>query len=195
MQDTETVLKLRDAASQMKLAIAHINDEETFRSCINAFLSAARSVTMVLERECKPLEMTDWYKRKTEILGKTPLFRFFNDQRVYSIHRGVVQPVRKEHEVISASFWYEQNETGKQTLAASSEIRANHLSINTRDIAAFSTDGMIWAWFFSEPQIHMPGDSGNVLRLCEDYYVCLKWFVEEWFRERHRRGNADQIPM
>lgn len=192
MPHTETVLKLRDAASQMKLAIAHINDEEIFRSCINAFLSTARSVTMVLERECKPLEMTDWYKQQTDKLGKVPLFRFFNDQRVYSIHRGAVQPVKKAHEVISANFWYEKNGAGKQTLAASSEIRADQLCINARDIASFSEDGMIWAWFFSEPQVLIPGDTGNVLRLCEDYYVCLKWLVEEWFRERHRRGNADQ---
>lgn len=191
MSNSLTVLKLRDAASQMKLALANLQDETMFRSCINAYISAARSVTMVLEKECKPLEMTDWYKAQTAKLGKSPLFRFFNDQRVYSIHKGVVQPVKKGHEVLSTEFWYEENEKGESKLHSNTEIQADIPSFNVGDIASFSDDGTMWAWFFDGIEKHMPRDTGNVLRLCENYYLCLKWLVEEWFREQHRREVAE----
>jgi hypothetical protein len=48
---TETQLKLRDAGTQMKLAIENNGNEDIFRSCINAYISAARSVAMVMEKE------------------------------------------------------------------------------------------------------------------------------------------------
>jgi len=188
MTKPETILKLRDAANQMKFAIENLRDEEKFRSCINSYLSAGRSVTMVLERECKPLGMTDWYKSQTKLLGESPLFRLFNAQRVYSIHKGVVQPVRKGHKVKSAKFWYKKDNEGNQKLHSNAVIEADEPVLNIRDIASFSEDGTMWAWFFDGIEGYMPGDSGNVLRLCEDYYLCLKWLVEEWIREKYRRG-------
>ena len=46
---TETQLKLRDASIQMKLAIDNIGDEEIFRSCVNAYILAARSIFDVMK--------------------------------------------------------------------------------------------------------------------------------------------------
>ena len=90
---TETQLKLSDAATQMKLALANPGDIDVVRSCVNAFISHARSVTFVMQRESSgnPRE-EDWYAEKQEQLKNNPLMKFFNDQRVYSIHRGVVVP-------------------------------------------------------------------------------------------------------
>lgn len=188
MMNSETVLKLYDAANQMKLALANQDNEAMFRSCINSFVSTARSVTMVMEKECKPINMTDWYKSKMESLGGSPLFKFFNDQRVYSIHKGVIQPIKKGHEVISSKFWYMENKKGEKIINGNAEIEADIPSYNTGDITSFSEDGTMWAWFFDDVKKRMPDDTGNVLRLCETYYLCLKWLVEEWFREQHRRG-------
>lgn len=36
-------------------------------------------------------------------------------------------------------------------------------------------------WCFDGIEEFMPGDSGNVLRLCDDYFVILKWLVQEWY--------------
>lgn len=190
MSNLQTVLKLRDAANQMKLALVNLRDEAIFRSCINAFISAARSVTMVMEKECEALEMADWYKYQTTKLGESDLFRFFNDQRVYSIHKGVVQPIKISHEVTSSEFRYEKNTDGESKLHGNSEIKADIFSFNAGDIASFSDEHTMWAWFFDGVEKRLPGDTGNVLRLCETYYVCLKWLVEEWFREQHRSGVA-----
>lgn len=48
---TETEMKLRDAATQMKLALEHMTDDEVVRSCVNSYISLARSVTFVMQRE------------------------------------------------------------------------------------------------------------------------------------------------
>jgi hypothetical protein len=91
---TETQLKLRDAGTQMKLAIENNGNEDIFRSCINAYISAARSVTMVMEKESavNP-DLLAWYKAEMAQLGKLPVMKFFNDRRVHTIHRGNVKPV------------------------------------------------------------------------------------------------------
>ena len=44
LQITDTQLKLRDAGIQMKLALRNARDDDFFRSCINAFITAARSI-------------------------------------------------------------------------------------------------------------------------------------------------------
>ena len=191
MADTETVLKLRDAANQMLIAIDQVKNEEKFRTCINAFLSTARSVTMVLERECSHLQMRDWYKAQMSKLGNTPLFCFFNAQRVYSIHRGVVKPVRKSHKASLVKSWHELDKSGKPRLHATVVVHAEVPEININDVAQLSDDGTIWVWCFNDIEEFMPGDTGNVLRLCESYYAILKWLVEEWFREQLYRGISN----
>lgn len=90
---TETEIKLRDAAIQLQLAVDHINDEDYFRACINSFISFARSVTMVMEKESsKNPELLEWYKANTDVFANDPVMKFFNDQRVHTIHRGNVKP-------------------------------------------------------------------------------------------------------
>lgn len=181
-------MKLRDAANQMLLALQNDEDEEKFRSCINAFVSAARSTTMVMERECDHVGMTDWYKSTIATVGKSPMFKFFNEQRVYSIHKGVIQPDKTQHKVSSVKFLNAQSTDKKKRLSVTATIHAETLTIQARDITKFADSGNIWAWRFTGVEKHLPGDSGNVLRLCEDYYSILKWLIEEAIRERHRRG-------
>jgi hypothetical protein len=88
MEISDTQLKLRDAGIQMKLALRNARDDDFFRSCVNAFISAARSVTMVMERESADSPaLLSWYKDQTSVFAQDPLFRFFNNQRVHTIHR------------------------------------------------------------------------------------------------------------
>jgi len=45
-------MKLKDAATQFGLALAHHGDEEVVRSCINVVIDHGRSVTLVMQAEC-----------------------------------------------------------------------------------------------------------------------------------------------
>src|SRR3989338_7582120 len=90
---TQTELKLRDAATQMKLAIKNMDDENILRSCINSFISQARSVTLVMQKESAYSPgLKNWYKNKMEQRKQLPILKFFNDKRIHTIHIGNVEP-------------------------------------------------------------------------------------------------------
>ena len=54
------------------------------------------------------------------------------------------------------------------------------------DVADVRPDGSISTWCFDGVQEFIPGDTGNVQRLCEQYFLILKWLVQEWLREREQ---------
>ncbi len=156
---TETQLKLQDAATQMKIALASIGDIEIVRSCVNSFISHARSVTLVMQVESSGHpESKKWYKRKQEDLKQNPLLKFFNDRRVYSIHKGVVSPSAHTSEIYD-------------------------LKINGEPVAG---PGTMTVLSFEGVGEFIPGSSGNVFRLCEEYFILLKYLVHEWLLERNR---------
>ena len=141
-QLTETQLKLQDAATQMKLALSSSDDIEVVRSCVNSFISHARSVTFVLQRESSGYpRLEKWYERKQVEIKKNPLLRFFNDRRVYSIHKGVVIP--RAHSSPAYS------------------VKINGVEL--------PSSGTMTALRFEGVDKFIPGDSGNVFRLCEEY--------------------------
>lgn len=187
---TEVQLKLQDAATQMKLASAHTDDESIFRSCINSYISCARTVTFVMEKESSAPDLKAWYKCQTEKLGRAPLFRFFNSQRVYSIHKGVIQPKFHAYPIEQAEFRQEISPEGKSRLVGTVTIRSDIRPADLLDIASFSKAGVMTAWRFDNVDEFIPGDSGNVLRLCEQHFLVLKWLVQEWLRERQYLGHA-----
>jgi hypothetical protein len=155
---TETQLKLRDAGTQMKLAIDNNGNEDIFRSCINAYISAARSVTMVMEKESAiHPRLLAWYKGQTTELGKLPLMKFFNDRRVHTIHRGNVKPISH-----TMPIW--------------------NMAVNGKKLEPGT--GTMTVWVFDGFNEYMPGKSGNVFNLCEQYFLILKNLVHQWLYQK-----------
>jgi hypothetical protein len=148
----ETQLKLRDAGNQMKLALANWNDEDIFRSCVNSFISHARSVTFVMQKESSGSpELLAWYEARMAELKKLPIMKFFHEQRTHIIHRGVVRPV-------------------------SHTIPVREMTVEGKKI----TGGTVTAWAFSDAHEYIPGSNGNVGKLCEQYFLILKDLVHDW---------------
>jgi hypothetical protein len=148
---TETEIKLQDTAIQFQLAITNAGNEDVFRSCINSFISAARSITMVMEKESsKNTELLEWYKSKTEKFATIPLMRFFNSQRVHTIHRGNVKPKSQSMPVRNI-----EGEPGPD-------------------------DSMMSIWVFDNIAEFLPDETGNVFRLCDEYLQTLAVMVQEW---------------
>lgn len=185
---TETEQKLQDAGTQMRIAIANSSDELIFRSCINGYVALARSVTMVMERESGSGPLKEWYKSTVASLAASPVFKFFNSQRVYSIHKGVLSPRSVSHRAEKARFWSEQGDSEKQVLAGEMEISAERLAIAEDDVMTVSSTGEVTAWIFDDVEEFVPGDTGNVLRLCETYFVGLKWLIQEWVKQRSKQA-------
>lgn len=151
-QIPETQLKLRDAGNQMKLALANWRDEDIFRSCLNSFISHARSVTFVMQKESSGnAELTQWYEKTMDELKQLPIMKFFHEQRTHIIHRGIVRPIFRAvpiKEVIVDGKTY--------------------------------TGGTVTTWTFSDAHKYIPDSNGNVGKLCEQYFLILKELVHQW---------------
>lgn len=154
---TNTQLKLKDAATQMRLAIKHSDDVDIFRSCINSYISLGRSVTFIMQEESKDVpELAAWYREQMDNLKSNPVMFFFNEKRVHSIHRGIVKPDKRTVPIFD-------------------------LKINGVEQAGKATMSV---WRFDDIADYIPNDSGNVFRLCEQYFLILKVFVAEWLKKR-----------
>jgi hypothetical protein len=163
---TETELKLRDAETQLRLALQNTENEEVVRSCINSLISAARSVTFVMQRESSGNgDLNAWYDDQIALMLASPfapLLKFFNEKRVYSIHRGVVSP---------------QRVTTKVT-----DFKMN-------DVAVGREPTMIFYRFENvQEQGLSPGDSGGVFRLCNIYLAELRALLNRWLAKRAELG-------
>ncbi len=157
--ETETHQKLKNAATQMKLAIEHNDNEEILKSCINAFISLARSVTFIMQEESSPYpELIKWYESKMNELKKLPIMKFFNERRVFSIHKGNIKPHRIDTPVTNIVY-----STGEKI-----------------------EKGTMTMWVFDGVNEYIPHDNGNVFRLCETYFIILKTLVKEWLETRER---------
>lgn len=142
----------------MKLAVENIGNEDILRSCVNAFISAARSVTMIMEKESAVYpELLTWYKTQTAEFSKQPIMRFFNERRVHTIHIGNVKPVSH-----TTPIW--------------------DLVINGKKLEPGTGDMLVWV--FDNTDEYMPGKSSNVFNLCEKYFLILKNLVNEWLLQK-----------
>jgi hypothetical protein len=161
MSLTDTELKLRDAATQMKLALQPGTDDETLRSCINAYLSHARSVTFVMQKESSDYpELMAWYDGQMSHLKELPIMKFFNEKRVHTIHKGVVKPIKHVTPV-----W---------------DLKVNGVPQPGQGTMTF--------WQFDGVGDFIPGSSGGVFRLCEQYFMILRRLVIEWLKKRKELG-------
>jgi hypothetical protein len=158
---TETELKLRDASVQISIALKNSKDDEVVRSCINSFISHGRSVTFVMQKESAQYpQIVKWYEETMSNIMKLPLMKFFNDKRIYTIHKGVITPQK-----IKIPVW--------------------NLTI---DGVQLPGDQTITVLKFDGINDYLPGDSGNVFRLCRQYLAILDSLVAEWLKERDRLG-------
>ena len=148
---TETEIKLEDAHIQLQLAMANLDNEDVFRSCINSFCAFARSITMVMQKETgKNAELLQWYKSKTAEFANNPLMKFFNEQRVHTIHRGNVKP------------------------------KAHSMPVRNTEGQPKADEPMMSIWVFDNVQKYLPDETGNVFRLCDQYIEALAALVQEW---------------
>ena len=79
--------KLNEAIIMLAQAKVASNDYVVFIANLNAFVSAARSVTLVMQEEFHSIAgFEEWYKDKQQSMKKDEEFRFFNKLRVDTVH-------------------------------------------------------------------------------------------------------------
>lgn len=157
---TETELKLIDAQTQLKLAARDRDDEAIVRSCINAFICLARSVTFVMQAESggEDTALGKWYRARMDRLAPQPLFKFFHEKRTYSVHKGTVQ-LRPERFGVFAPARTPQGN------------------------AVFGTQALV-GWLFEDALRFDLHEKESALALCSKFYEILEQLVQEWLTER-----------
>src|SRR2546429_184321 len=66
--------------------------KDEFRWNLTAFISAARSVTYIMQKEYRHRKgFWDWYQLKQDEMRADPLLRFIHDKRNEILHFGIVQ--------------------------------------------------------------------------------------------------------
>ena len=79
--------KLREADFFLQQCKLTLDQPEILGYYLSAFISAARSVTFVLQVEIgKNHEFKAWYSEKQEYMKKNRIFSFFNSLRTETIH-------------------------------------------------------------------------------------------------------------
>jgi len=152
---TKTEMKLNDTRIQLEMALSRENVEkpDLVKSCIHAFITNARSVTVTMQNESNAsAELAKWVEARQEQMRKIPLERFFYEQRVISIQQRSVKSNRRFEKI-------EKMEP---------------------DGRGLGPGGAILVYEFEGFDKLFPGDSGNVFSLCIDYYDYLQKMVNAW---------------
>jgi hypothetical protein len=87
LQTNWTRHKLREANFFLQQVKSTLDQPETLSYYLSAFISAARSVTMVLQFENgENQQFIDWYSKMQKDMKKDEIFSFFNSLRIDTIH-------------------------------------------------------------------------------------------------------------
>jgi len=175
--------KLEEAKYFLEQMQVYVEDRKKFAFNLSAFLSAARSITFVMQSEFKSSPgFDDWYKDKQKEMNNDGDFGFFNHLRVATIHKKPVVPHKKTEIGISETIAVsesitirvidkEGNVVSEQTLE--SEPKENKPSQETKVTVKHS-------WYFEE----RPND--DLLELWNKYIQKIEKLVEECEKQFHK---------
>ena len=186
----DTQQKYNEAKYFLGMMKENIEDRQKFKYDLSAFVSAARSVTLVLQTEVKSKnrDFDEWYSKKQMLMGKDEMFKFFNEQRIIVIHtRGSIDPQAEISENIDFG--------GAASFSIKSELR--DAEGNLKDYEYFeqlakpkpasnpnSREETNYKWFFKDWQ----ETDEDAITFCERYLKELKIIVEE---AESKFGEAD----
>jgi hypothetical protein len=174
--------KLEEAKYFLEQMQVCVEDSKKFAFNLSAFLSAARSVTFIMQSEFKSSpEFSHWYKDKQKEMNNDEDFRFFNNLRVATIHQKTVVPHKKTEIDISASITISYiikviDKEGNVISERTSEPKKTDSPKETEVTVKHS-------WYFEE----RPNE--ELLGLCDKYIQK----IEKWLR--NAKNNFIKIKM
>ncbi len=160
--------------SQLKLNIINVS---IFRYNLSAFLSAIRSVTFFLQKECNGIPgFSEWYVMEQEKMKSDPYMKFLNDKRVLEVHKGR-SLLRKEtrvthHDSVSmvdsiTIFLIRSDGTG--------DIRQSGPSVH--DISRKIDPTTEHLWFFED------FEEKDIIQLCEEHVSKIEKLLNDCKKE------------
>src|SRR5258708_17738526 len=141
---THTRDKLNEAAFFQQGLAAEKVDPDHYRYFMSAFISAARSITLLMQKEYAHTKgFAEWYPDRQGEMKADDEMRFFNEQRVEAIHlarlklaeHGAIGKLRIGSEVVVV-LEYPDGTTEKKVVAAKTVVSAGGF------------ESIDWTWYF-----------------------------------------------
>jgi hypothetical protein len=173
----DTLNKLEESGYFLTQMKQTVNDWILFRFNLSAFLSAARSITLVMQKEYhQAADFASWYKLQQEEMRKDKVLTFFINLRDISIHQKPVKPRFRFSFSLADVFAMPSG----STIELGDKKEGTYLTnapvakIAPADVTKIRADQ---TWYFDEK----PDE--DVITLCERYLSRLSMLVYEC-RER-----------
>ncbi len=148
-------------------------ERDTFKYNLSAFLSASRSVTLIMQKEYDRISgFKQWWSEKQGKMRHDDAVKLLNEKRVTTIH---TQPVRpraqvditiKEHVTVSDSV-------SIVITHADGTVDRRESEPTPPPVPAKTESNIEWRWYFDE----LP--KKDVLTLCKDHVAKLDALVKE----------------
>lgn len=170
---TDTGEKLLEANYFLERMKEKQSDRDAFKYNLSAFLAAARSVTLIMQREFDEVfGFKEWYAEKQSQMRNDETMGLLNNKRVMTIHQQPVRPRAhvnvsvREHVTVSDSISIVLTHADGTIERRESESAPPPTSANGEVITE-------WRWYFDElPEM-------NVVIVCEEHIVKLQTLVAE----------------
>ena len=173
-----TQQKYDEAEYFLEMMKENIEDRQKFRYNLSAFVSAARSVTFVLQKEfSKNPEFDEWYSKKQMQMKRDNLFIFLKEKRNYVLKmEGTIDTRAEISETIDLPMAPSVSFEATVIKADGTIENEKHSEPPAKPkLTSKPNDTGETKWFFkdwSEPD-------EDVVTLCERYIKKLKIIVEE----------------
>ena len=170
---TDTREKLLEARYFLEQMKERQSDRDAFKYNLSAFLAAARSVTLIMQKEFgKAPGFKNWYAEKQSKMQSDKTMRLLNDKRVMTIHQQPVRP--RAHVNVRSSEHITISESISIIITRANGTVERWESKPTPPPAPAKTNVTTeWRWYFNE----LP--EKDVVTVCEEHIVKLESLVAE----------------
>lgn len=171
MNDTRA--KLLEAKYFLERMKEMQSERDAFRYNLSAFLSAARSVTLIMQVEFDKVSgFRQWYAEKQTWMKSDQVMTLFNEKRTMTIHERSVNPHARIGIGISDTFCLGDS-TSIDIIHADGTIERGELEPVPSHKLAQSESTQELRWYFDE----LPDK--DVVSVCEEHLVKLDTLVAE----------------
>jgi hypothetical protein len=148
---------------------------DAFKYDLNAFITAARSVTYVMQKDFKRVPgFEDWYEVKQDEMRNDEVMLFFHKQRNITIHQGSIEPIGHTMITVTENLGISDSVSITETNADGTEEKVGSQPDQIQQANENQTEVKLeQEWFFDK---FLPN---NVLTVCNVQITKLRQIVNE----------------
>jgi len=170
---TSTKEKLLEAKYFLERMIENRANRDAFKYNLSAFLSAARSVTLIMQKEFgNVLGFADWYAVQKSKMATDDKMKILDDKRDVTIHQEPIRP--RAHVFVSITDHINVTDSVSVHVIRADGTIERHNSTPSPPPAPNETESTVeWRWYFDEiPNI-------DVIEVCREHISKLESIVAE----------------